>query len=52
MKMLEVMMEGLKQFFSHSQAPIVTMRGLGMRVCNQLTPLKRLLIQLIFLGEK
>ena len=40
-----LLMEGFKRLFSHSSAPISTLRGLGLRTCNEFTPLKRLFIQ-------
>lgn len=40
-----LLMEGFKQFFSFSFPPITTLRGLGLRFCNQATPLKQLFIQ-------
>ncbi len=40
-----LLMEGFKQLFSFSSKPMSTLRALGLRVCNQLTPLKRLFIQ-------
>ncbi|MDI1353071.1 MAG: FAD-dependent oxidoreductase [bacterium] len=39
------LMEGFKRIFSHSALPISALRGLGLRACNELTPLKRLFIQ-------
>lgn len=39
------LMEGFKKLFSYSWAPISTIRGLGMRACNECSPLKRLFIQ-------
>ncbi len=39
------LMEGLKRLYSHSFGPIIPLRGLGLNVCNQFMPLKRLLIQ-------
>jgi 2-octaprenylphenol hydroxylase len=40
-----LLMEGFKRLFSFSATPISTLRGLGIRACNQLTPLKRLFIE-------
>jgi 2-polyprenylphenol 6-hydroxylase len=40
-----LLMEGLKRLFSISLPPIPALRSLGLRFCNQLTPLKRLFIQ-------
>lgn len=38
-------MEGFKRLFSTKSIPVSTLRGLGLRACNELTPLKRLFIQ-------
>ena len=40
-----LLMDGFKLLFGHSLAPITTLRSLGLRICNQITPLKRLFIQ-------
>lgn len=40
-----LLMEGFKHLFGYSHAPITTLRGLGLRLCNEMTPLKRLFIQ-------
>ena len=40
-----LLMEGFKRLFSISLPPIPAFRSLGLRFCNQLTPLKRLFIQ-------
>lgn len=40
-----LLMEGLKRLFGNSFAPIVALRGLGLGLCNEFTPLKHLLIQ-------
>lgn len=40
-----LLMEGLKRLFGTSLAPVSVLRGLGLRACNQLDPLKRLLIE-------
>jgi 2-octaprenylphenol hydroxylase len=40
-----LLMEGFKRLFSIESPPVTTIRGLGLRLCNQLTPLKRLFIQ-------
>lgn len=40
-----LLMEGFKRLFSISLPPVPILRSLGLRVCNQLTPLKRLFIQ-------
>ena len=38
-------MQGLHVLFSSSLAPVSALRGFGLKVCNQLLPLKRLLIE-------
>ncbi len=38
------LMQGIKSFFGISAAPISTFRGFGMRVLNQMRPLKRVLM--------
>lgn len=40
-----LLMEGFKRLFAVSVQPLSFVRGLGLRLCNQLTPLKRLFIQ-------
>jgi 2-octaprenylphenol hydroxylase len=40
-----LLMEGFKHLFGSSFAPITSLRGLGLRICNEITPLKRLFIQ-------
>ncbi|CAM2734617.1 oxidoreductase with FAD/NAD(P)-binding domain [Legionella steigerwaltii] len=40
-----LLMEGFKRLFSNSFLPIVTLRGLGLGLCNGFTPIKRLFIQ-------
>ncbi len=40
-----LLMEGLKRLFSNSHLPLTVLRGLGLGVCNELTPIKRLFIQ-------
>lgn len=40
-----LLMEGFKRLFSTAFPPITLMRGLGLSLCNQLVPLKRLFIQ-------
>lgn len=40
-----LLMEGFKRLFSLSFSPVTMLRGLGLQLCNQLTPLKRLFIQ-------
>ena len=39
------LMEGLKTLFLSPLTPIATLRGLGLNLCNRLTPLKRLFIE-------
>jgi len=39
------LMGGLKALFANSLPPIIGLRGLGLTLCNRLTPLKRLLIE-------
>jgi len=39
------LMEGFKHLFGYSNTPVSAIRGLGLRLCNELTPLKRLFIQ-------
>ena len=38
------LMEGLKAMFLNSSPPIAALRGFGLTLCNQFTPLKRLFI--------
>ncbi|PJD93087.1 MAG: 2-polyprenyl-6-methoxyphenol hydroxylase [Legionella sp.] len=38
------LMEGLNRLFSSSAVPVALARSLGLRLCNQLVPLKRLFI--------
>ncbi|MDP3562297.1 MAG: FAD-dependent monooxygenase [Legionellaceae bacterium] len=38
-------MEGLHVLFTNPFPPIVTLRGLGLNICNRLSPIKRLLIE-------
>lgn len=40
-----LLMEGLKRVFSPSFLPLKTLRGLGLRACHTLAPLKRFFIQ-------
>ncbi|CEG55585.1 FAD-dependent oxidoreductase [Legionella fallonii] len=40
-----LLMEGFKRLFGYSFTPITAIRGLGLSICNNLTPLKRLFIQ-------
>ncbi|MCL9684526.1 UbiH/UbiF/VisC/COQ6 family ubiquinone biosynthesis hydroxylase [Legionella maioricensis] len=40
-----LLMEGFKWLFGYSLAPVAALRGLGLRICNGITPLKRLFIQ-------
>lgn len=39
------LMEGFKRLFSNSNTPLTSLRGLGLRACNELTPIKRLFIK-------
>lgn len=38
------LMEGLKRLFSTTSQPAIFLRGLGLRACDTLTPLKRFLV--------
>jgi 2-octaprenylphenol hydroxylase len=38
------LMEGLKAIFANPLSPVAALRGLGLRACNNLLPLKRLFI--------
>lgn len=40
-----LLMEGFKQLFSISHTPITSLRGLGLRACNTMNPLKRLFVE-------
>lgn len=40
-----LLMEGLKRVFGFSQPAVISLRGFGLRFCNQFSPLKRLLIE-------
>lgn len=40
-----LLMEGFKRLFGYSFMPITAARGLGLSICNSITPLKRLFIQ-------
>ncbi len=40
-----LLMEGFKRLFGYSFVPITAVRGLGLSICNSITPLKRLFIQ-------
>jgi len=40
-----ILMEGLKTLFANPLSPIAALRGLGLRLCNQAMPLKRLFMQ-------
>jgi 2-octaprenylphenol hydroxylase len=42
---LIVLMGGLKTLFANPLPPIAALRGMGINVCNHLTPLKRLFIE-------
>jgi 2-octaprenylphenol hydroxylase len=37
-------MEGFKQLFTNTSMPITALRGLGLRMCNEFSPIKRLFI--------
>lgn len=39
------MMDGFKSLFTNPLAPVIALRGLGLRICNGLTPLKRIFIE-------
>ncbi|MFA5960666.1 MAG: FAD-dependent monooxygenase [Tatlockia sp.] len=39
------MMDGLKTLFSNPLPPLVALRGLGLSLCNRITPLKRFFIE-------
>lgn len=39
------MMDGLKTIFGYSLAPMVSLRGMGLRFCNGFSPLKQLFIE-------
>lgn len=39
------MMDGLKSLFGNPLSPVVTLRGLGLRLCNQFSPIKRFFIE-------
>lgn len=40
-----VLMSGLKTLFTNPLPPIVALRGMGLTMCDQMSPLKRLLIE-------
>lgn len=40
-----MVMEGFKHLFTNSFTPIAALRGLGLRVCNEINPIKRLFIE-------
>ncbi|HAT6978729.1 TPA: UbiH/UbiF/VisC/COQ6 family ubiquinone biosynthesis hydroxylase [Legionella pneumophila] len=40
-----LLMEGFKRLFGTSASPITSLRSLGLRACNELTPIKRLFIR-------
>ncbi|MBL7481488.1 FAD-dependent oxidoreductase [Legionella bononiensis] len=40
-----MLMEGFKQLFTQSFTPITALRGLGLRMCNEISPIKRLFIE-------
>ncbi len=39
-----LIMEGFKQLFTNTSRPITALRGLGLRMCDELSPVKRLFI--------
>jgi len=39
------LMEGLKTIFTNPIPPVTTLRGFGLRACNNLTPLKRWFVE-------
>lgn len=39
-----LIMEGFKQLFTNNSRPITALRGLGLRMCNEFSPIKRLFI--------
>ncbi|CAM2846676.1 FAD-dependent oxidoreductase [Legionella worsleiensis] len=39
-----MLMEGFKHLFSQTDKPITLLRGLGLRMCNELNPIKRLFV--------
>lgn len=39
------MMDGLKSLFTNPLSPVIALRGLGLKICNGLTPLKRMFIE-------
>ncbi|MBA2651002.1 MAG: FAD-dependent oxidoreductase [Tatlockia sp.] len=39
------MMGGLKTLFSNPLPPVIALRGLGLRLCNRFSPIKRLFIE-------
>ncbi|KTD52967.1 FAD-dependent oxidoreductase [Legionella quateirensis] len=40
-----MLMEGFKQLFTHSFTPITALRGLGLRMCNEINSIKRMFIE-------
>lgn len=39
------MMDGFKSLFTNPLAPVIALRSLGLRICNGLTPLKKMFIE-------
>lgn len=39
-----LIMEGFKRLFTNSSIPVSAVRGLGLRLCNEMSPIKRLFI--------
>lgn len=46
-----MLMEGFKRLFGQSSTPVSALRGLGLRFCNEFTPIKRMFIQHAAGGE-
>lgn len=40
-----MLMEGFKRLFGTSHVPVISLRGLGLRICNDFSPIKRLFMQ-------
>jgi 2-polyprenylphenol 6-hydroxylase len=40
-----ILMEALKRLFSHTTAPLPAIRGVALKLCNQLTLIKRLMME-------
>ena len=39
------LMDGFKSLFTNSLTPVIALRGFGLRMCNAITPLKRMFIE-------